>query len=309
MTNYQEKRLYMYMGLSGFLIPYSDLTKDLPDFVNNLNVFQDIITKIQAISEEQKFDITGMTEKKKELKRALIEMAADNARKISALAKLTNDTELSKSVKIGKSGLNKISGIAVRDYSLIIHNIGQANIEALARFEITSETLKSFLDLINSFNASLTKPRAGITEKKQATSDLALLFESADATLEKMDAAIDIIRLTQVKFYGGYRTARKQLDTGTTTLALKATANEMGNGEPVKGAIFAFKPEVTNLQVSSSNGEMIKKTAGKGIFIIKNMPAGTYTVQISKPGYKNKTATVSVAEGEMAELKVEMERI
>jgi uncharacterized membrane protein len=53
---------------------------------------------------------------------------------------------------------------------------------------------------------------------------------------------------------------------------------------------------------------MVKKTADKGSFHIKNMQAGTYKVLVSKPGYKEKEATVSVSDGERSELNVELEK-
>jgi hypothetical protein len=55
------------------------------------------------------------------------------------------------------------------------------------------------------------------------------------------------------------------------------------------------------------NGEIVKKTAKKGGFNIRNMPAGVYQVMISKPGYKDKTETVIVSEGEMTDVRVELE--
>jgi uncharacterized membrane protein len=39
------------------------------------------------------------------------------------------------------------------------------------------------------------------------------------------------------------------------------------------------------------------------------MKAGTYKVVVSKPGYKEKEVTVSVADGERSDLKVEMEKV
>jgi hypothetical protein len=57
------------------------------------------------------------------------------------------------------------------------------------------------------------------------------------------------------------------------------------------------------------NVEIVKKTAKKGSFNIKNMPEGTYRVKVTKTGYKEKVVTVSVAPGELATLNVEMERM
>jgi hypothetical protein len=308
MTTYQERRLNMLMALRDFLAMYIEITKDLPEFAQNCAVIQDIINKIQLLAEEQKSDIKGLTEDKLEIKKNLVFVSADNARKISALAKLTSNIKLENAVKIGRSGLGRVSAVALRDYARIIYNEGQANIEALSNYGVSAESQKSFLDLINRFNDSIAKPRVGITGKKQATNELSVLFETADKTLAKMDAAVDIIRLIQGKFYEGYKTARKQLDNGKSLVSLKAWAIETGKGEPVKGAIFTFRLETQNPETVNGEAEIVRKTAKKGTFNIKEMPAGNYTVNVNKPGYKGKLMVASVAEGEMTELHVELEK-
>ena len=123
-----------------------------------------------------------------------------------------------------------------------------------------------------------------------------------------MDFAVGIVQDEQPDFFSGYKTNRKKVDTSAGNLALKATAKELTSGEPVKGVLFTFKPDGAKVAGSSGNGEISKKTAEKGSFHIKNMQAGTYRVSVSKPGYKEKEVTVSVADGERSELNVELEK-
>jgi uncharacterized membrane protein len=124
-----------------------------------------------------------------------------------------------------------------------------------------------------------------------------------------MDFAVGIIKLTQSDFFNGYSTSRKLVDTSAGNLALKATAIDLTTGEPVKGVLFTFKPEGGKTLSASGNGEMTKKTAEKGSFYVKNMPAGTYKVIVKKPGYMEKEISVSVAGGERTELNVELEKV
>jgi hypothetical protein len=49
-------------------------------------------------------------------------------------------------------------------------------------------------------------------------------------------------------------------------------------------------------------------TAERGGFNIKSMPAGTCKVHVSKPGYKEKEVTISIADGELCNLEVEVEK-
>jgi hypothetical protein len=186
MTNYQERKLNMLMALRDFLARYLELIKDLPEFEQNYAIIQDLINKIQLVAEEQKSDIKGLTEDKLDIRKNLILVSSDNARKISALAKLTSNIKLENAVKIGRSSLGSLSAVALRDYARLIYNEGQANIEALSKYGITADSQKSFLELINRFNDSISKPRVGITEKKQATNELSVYFDSVDKTLAKI---------------------------------------------------------------------------------------------------------------------------
>jgi hypothetical protein len=52
----------------------------------------------------------------------------------------------------------------------------------------------------------------------------------------------------------------------------------------------------------------VKKSGEKGRFNVKNIPSGTYQVAISKPGFKNQIQSVSIADNEMSEMFVELER-
>jgi uncharacterized membrane protein len=98
------------------------------------------------------------------------------------------------------------------------------------------------------------------------------------------------------------------IDTGSGKIALKATVKELTSGEPVHAALFTFTHEADKYSGGTGNGEVTKKTTKKGNFHIKNMKEGTYKVVVSKPGYKDKEVTVSVADDERSELNVELEK-
>lgn len=309
MTTSQETRLNMYLAVRDFLIPNDLLTKDLPNFAANFAVLKETINSIQSIAEQQKFDKTGLAKQKKELREKLISLSVDNSRKLTALAKFSNNTLLMSEVKFTMSGFSKMTDVAIKDYAQIIYDKAQANLESLPSYGITPETQKTLLEIINAYNESIAKPRVGITERSQATKKLVMLIDTADTIIANMDLAVEIIRLNQPDFYNGYKTARKIVETSAGNLTLKAMATDKRNGEPLKGVKFIFKSLSEKVGAINGKDELVKKTAEKGRFNIKNMPAGTYQVVIAKNGYKDKTEMVTVAEGEMTDMKVELERI
>lgn len=112
----------------------------------------------------------------------------------------------------------------------------------------------------------------------------------------------------QVDFSNAYKTNRKLVDTNTGTVSLKAKATEAITGAPLRGVIFTFKPENISLDLTATNGKLVKRTATKGSFQIKNMQAGTYKVLVQKPGYKDKEVSVSISDGERSDLNVVLEK-
>lgn len=308
MTTNQESKLNMYFAVRNFIIPNETVAKSIPFFTAKYAPFESTIKEIQAISEMQKDAITGIAKEKKKLKESLINISADYSKMLAAIAKFANDDKLMDKVRFRISELRRMTDVALRDYAQIIYDKVEANIDKLTQYEITPDTQKIFKDSINTYDASLSTPRTGIAEKSQATKKLASLFDAADAALIELDFAIEAGEPKQSDFFNGYKAVRKLVDTGSGKLALKATATDLASGEPVKGVLFTFKPDGAKAALSSGNGEINKKTAEKGSFHIKNMQEGTYRVSVSKPGYKSKEVTVSIADGERSELTVEIEK-
>jgi len=309
MTTNQEIKLNMYLAVRNFVNANESITKELPNFQEYYTALLNTIGQIQIFAEMQKVDKKGLAIAKNKLKETLITMAADNSRKISAFAKFTSDNKLLEEINFSETDFRRMTDVALKDYLQIIYDKAEANIGRLSEYGITPESQKTFMDTINSYNDILSTPRTGIAEKSKATKRLVVLFDSADAAIENMDFAVGIVKLSQPDFYNGYEASRKLVDTSAGNLALKATATELKSGKPVKGVLFTFKPDGANANVTGGNGEITKRTAEKGSFYIKSMPAGTYKVIVKKPGYKEQEISVSVVDGERTELKVELEKV
>jgi hypothetical protein len=307
MTTIQESKLNMFLALRNFLNANVNLTKDLPNFSTTFSVLLETINQIQTIGEMQKADKTGITMEKNRLKKTLISMATDCSRKLTAYARFTGNDTLLNEARFTPSEFERMTDVALRDYLKILYSKAESNIDKLAEYGITAETQKTFIETITAYNTSLSTPRTGITEKVKATKKLTDLFAAADLAVENMDYAVGIIQLTQPDFFTGYKSSRKILATSTNYLALKATAKDTATGEPVRGVVFVFDP-ADGKTSAGGNGQIIKKTAEKGNFNIRNMATGDYNVLIRKPGYKDKQISVSVAPGERCDINVEIEK-
>lgn len=301
MNNYQESKLNMYFVSRDYLSENVAILDPLPNFQENYRAFQDTITQIQQSGEQQSFSKTGIAATKSELKQSLVALAADTARKLTAYAKFSNNKTLLGEVSYSESDLKRCADTNLCSVAQGIYDRAQTSVDALAAYGITPRSQTALLNAINSFNASIPKPRLGITEKKQSTAQLVQLFKAADMYLENIDTAVEIIRLTQGNFYNGYKTARKLIQTGSGSLSIKGAITDSLNGEPLKGVKLTF--------VSNDGIEPFEKeTADKGGFMVKTVQDGAYQVRVSKEGYKEKTVTISVNDGELTRLDLELDK-
>ena len=301
MNNYQESKLSMYLASRDFMGDNVSILDPLPNFQENYRGFQDTIAQIQQSGTLQNFSKTGIAATKNEQKQELTTLAVDAARKITAYAKLNKNNTLLKEVNYSESDLKRCADTNLCSVAQGIYDRAQANIDALAAYGVTPETQGALANAISSFNTSIPKPRLGIAEKKQTTEQLIRLFKVADTYLENVDTLVEIVRLSQVDFYNGYRAARKLVQTGNGSLSMKGTITDAQNGEPLKGVTLRF--------VSNDGVEPFEKvTAEKGGFIAKAIPEGTYQVTASKEGFKEKVMTISVVDGEMTKMDLKLEK-
>lgn len=311
MTNKQESHLNMYLSVRDFLNQNATLVGALPNFPATVTTFQNSITQIQQTAELQEIDKSGIVTNKKQLRATLVTQAVDVARRVAAYATFVNNSTLLQEVNYTESDLNKSSDEKLKNRTQIIYDRANTNLAALATYGVTAPILTALLNDITAYNTAIPKPRLGITETKQATDQLALLFDGAESSLNKIDMLIETLRISQPNFYVGYSEVRMIVNTGIGSIALKALATEIGTAIPIKGVTFSFVPDMKLMKAVNGNGhsQIVKITADKGMFHIKHMPEGTYQVTVTKPGYKDKVVTVSVANGEMTELDVELEKI
>ena len=310
MTRSQESRLSMYLSFKEYQASYTAITNALPNYSANSTIFLNTIPQIQAVSVQQKMSKTGIADGKNTLKNNLIVTAADYSRKLGAYATFTNNATLAQEVKFSESKLRQSSDTAVKDYAQIVYDRAQPIVAALATYGITAATQTALASAIAAYNASIGKPGAGRSEGAQTTKQLAALFKTADAALANMDVAVEIVRLTQVNFYNGYKSARKVIGTGTSTLSVKGMVADAQTGAPVKGVTvtFALDGGMSRAKGAASTPDVVKKSADKGGFNVKSLPAGTYLVSLKKAGYADLVTSVSVNDGEMSIVDAKLEK-
>lgn len=308
MNTEQRIKLNMLLTVRNCVTQNETVANSIPKFMENYLIMHSTTNEIQEIGKLQGANRTGVASDKNKLKKTLIALAAKNSRKIVALAAFMNSDALLKEVRYNEAQLERLAETTLIEKAMTIYSSAEANIGKLAEHGITPETQKVFMETITALNNVLKTPRSSIAEKKKSTDRLTVLFQTADNAIEMMDFAVGIVKDEQVDFVTAYKTSRKLVDTNTGNVALKAKASDITNGAPLMGVMFTFTPESARANLTGGNGQIVKKTATKGSFQIKNMPAGTYKVLVQKPGYKDKEVSISISECERSDLNVVLEK-
>ncbi|NTV45939.1 MAG: carboxypeptidase regulatory-like domain-containing protein [Chlorobiales bacterium] len=310
MTSNQESKLSMYLAVKDYLTANAAIVTPLPNYSATMTTFQSVITSLQAYSEQQQFDKTGLAANKKQLKQTLVTLAGDASRKLTAYARFTNNLVLLKEVRFTDSTLKRLPDTKLRDTTQGLYDRAQTNLTALASYGVTAATQTALQTAITAFVVAIPKPRLGINEKKQNTLLVAGYFKTADGALDNLDVIVDLVRLTQANFYSGYKGTRKIVNTGLGSLAVRGFVSDAASGDPLKGArlTFALNGNGTAAIAANRNGTLIKKSADKGGFNIKTLEAGIYTVTISKNGFKEQVLTMPVTLGEPVELDIKLSK-
>ena len=310
----QRSELGMGMTVRDYLPLYPAITAPLPTVAANITILQTTILQIQAIAELQDFEKTGIAETKRQLKDALVALADDGSRKLTAYAKFTGNTVLLKEIKISETELKRQADADLKTKAQEIYDRAQANVAALATYGITAASQTALLNAINAFNAAIPKPRLGIDERKQATQQLVVLFDTMNTTLVNIDTAVAIVKNAQPVFYKGYITARKVIRTGSKTVSVKGLVTDAATGEPIKGVTVTFALDggtpmaARSAKAGAHTAAVTKKTAEKGGLQVKSLPTGTYIVTLRKAGYADEVVTIYVNDGEMTVLNVSISR-
>lgn len=306
----QDSKLSMYLAVKTFLAMYPTITSTLPNYTPFSAAFIAGVAQIQACSEQQMFNKTGIQLSKIQLKFIVASLAADASRKMQAYARFVNNQVLLKEIKFSESSLKYTTDNELRNNAQGIYDRAQTNITALTPYGVTAATQTALQNAITSFLTAIPSPRIGQTDKKSSTTQLSIAFANTDAALANIDAVVEIVRLSQANFFASYRTVRKVIETGRGSLSVKGLVIDAESGDALKGAqlVFAAQPAEGKLNVAKLTDAIVKKTADKGGFYIKTLADGMYTVNISKLGYESQEATLAVSGGELSLLEVQLNR-
>lgn len=241
----------------------------------------------------------------------MVEKAYDLSLKAAAYAKLTGNTNLLSICVCRKSELHYASALNARSKAQAIYNAVNPIVTALTTYGVTAATLTALKASIDSYTTAIPTPQLSSSERRVLNARMISLLDSAELHLQKVDAMMEVVRLSQSDLYQQYKIVRK-IVLASNSLALKGKVVDAQTGMEINGVYLEIiaMPDETMRSLATENTEsMLKVSRKKGGFRVKNLSRGSYQVKASKPGYVDQIITVYVAEGERSDIDLSLERI
>jgi hypothetical protein len=299
MTTNQSKKLKMLLALRVLLRANPGILAKLPNVEEFLTALDYAIVQIQTNSELQQYGTGNLTDDKNKLRLALIADTVDVSRKMQAYAAYIKDSALQKDTKYVESDLTRLLDVELVTVSKGLYGKVNGNLPKLSSYVLTDATQTAFLADITAYETAIPQTEKSKLDQKNITALIAQNFDAADEALKNIDLLVEIIHTTEPQFYADYKALHK-VDNPYTSVQVQAKVTDADTKAPIVNATATFR--------LSGNPEpvLVKQTAEKGGFFIKNLAEGIYTVTISKLGYQTQTITVTVTSDAICNINVQL---
>ena len=312
MNTNQEDKFSMYYAVKNVCELYQDSWVSNAVFAATYNLWSEKIPLIESNRDAQTLQTTGITTDKGAKRTAMTDKALFIENRLQSYANVTNNPELFESIKYSASDLKKARDTDVVGICNTILAKAIANAADIETYGVPSEMIAELQNAIAAYSETLAKPKVAKSQTKTATENLTKFFKEADDILTKrMDLDIELFKAAMPEFYSQYKTARIIIATGGSTTSVLGNVTIAGSNEPIKGVTFIFTTENSGMMKAAGADTakpIVKKSAEKGNFRT-NLPEGIYNVVVSKIGFKEQVLTITVANGETTNLKVELEKV
>ncbi|MFD2565526.1 hypothetical protein [Aquimarina rubra] len=209
MNKDQNNKLDMYEAVQTYLDANTDKWNGVPVLITFKNQFSELLSNIREHQENQEAARVYLGANKTTQKRFVSEKADILNDALEAYAAIEENIELEQKAAKSFSDLNRLRN---QDFVTVITEtitLLEQHLEALADYGVTADQIT---DLKNSFDQFLTlqgQPRQYRIAGKQATLNLAELFDNTSSLLSnKMDKVMKRFKRTDANFFNGYQTAR-----------------------------------------------------------------------------------------------------
>ena len=265
--------------------------------------------KLKGYTEIKQYDIRGNTEDKVEAREKLIQFIMDGCSRLIAISLLSSNNVLIKEAKYTLTDLRQFDENELIDAAQAIRDRLQTNLTALAVYGITTTTQANFSSAISTYSNACRKFSAAQIARKANNQKIDDAIAAVDLTLKKIDIIVNMLRYSHPDFFKEYWMTRHIGKKGIRYTSFIGQVNDFLTKTFIKGVSITFELDPSSENYQEGLAPIIKRSAKKGGFYIKNIKAGIYLLTAKKHGYKDKQVRIVINKGETTRLTIEMEKI
>jgi hypothetical protein len=302
MSDYDERFREMSVNGENYLVEYPSITSAIPGFDTTFALIHGGNAGHSANKIAQEALDSGQSTLSK-LKAVLVNTTGPICRKMAAFATNTGNSAILEKVNYSESYLNRLPINELPIKCQVIHDLLASNMDSLAKYVLTVDNAKAQQEAIDNFRSAVMGKSINKVTSAQLGTEKNKYQKQLKTSWKKMDILVDIVKETQPEFYAGYLEVRKLPSGKGQTLSVKVKAIDAATRRPVAHATLTLAPDN-----GTTGNPVAKRTAEKGGSNFAGLADGTYTLTLSKPGYKSQTVKLSVVSGEMASVTIVLEK-
>jgi hypothetical protein len=189
------------------------IVQTIPAFVKAKTDFDNVITAIDGLLQQQVKQTTGIAADKSAAETTAIHTAIELTGLAKAYAAETNSNTLKAAVSYNLTGLMRLRDTILVNTLTSIHDTLQSEVANLADYGITADTLNSFATDIKAYDNLLVAPKTNINQHAANTTEIVTLFEQLDTIEERLDGFVSSKQRTETNFYNAYQSAANIVQT------------------------------------------------------------------------------------------------
>ena len=209
MNKNHENKLTMYMGVASVLGENETKTATLPALEEAITKFGNVIGAIERKAKEIDAVATGKTVLKTECEDLLMEDLMPAVFALSAYAHTAGDTVLAVKSNVTEWGIRRLRDTEIIAKATGLLELIEANVDNLAPYGVTADTVKAIRKRIDAFTDALGKKESGFSDRTSMRKSLFDLFDEGDFLLTRqIDSMMEQFRKKEAEFYNAYFQAR-----------------------------------------------------------------------------------------------------
>lgn len=193
------------------------LWNDMPAFADAVTRAKQGTAQIRSKSGEQQSPTEGITGEKGQARDDLEEKLIVVADSIAAFAAKTTNHDLAAKVELTRTSLDRMPDSDLVQAANRVLQALDANLAALAPYNITAETRTAFDGIITAYANKKESPREAVIGRKVATLSLSETIRTVRSIFRnEIDKMMTMFRRENPDFYNGYFAARIIIDRAAT---------------------------------------------------------------------------------------------